>query len=323
MRLERAHLQVLHFENSGFGIDYLTDTNKLGEENRGWTSDPHSETPDKTERVQIDLGEIQKIGRVDLTPCTSAGWGFPEDFKIEVSEDGETYEEVFSMTGYKSDGTVFQAHFAALNARYVKITGTRLTPDQEGGKSYRMQFSEVEVYPMSVEEAAYMIDSMQSPEKGAEKLVLPEAPEGFTVSGIAYTSDANIIAEDGTIHTPDKDISVELRFTVVRDSDQASAVTKTLSVTVKGSDDEDDGSDNPEEKPGTKPGDDGNKPGTSDDNGKDDTTQNKGENGTVSADEGSVPHTGDNTGWIVLFALITMAIVSGNVIVYKCRKNNI
>lgn len=305
-------------EESNFSINYLTDGNKLGEENRGWTSHPHSTTPYDTQYVEIDLESVQKIGRVDLTPCTDAGWGFPEDFKIEVSEDGKTYEEVFSMTGYKSDGSVFQAHFAALNARYVKITGTKQRPDQENGQSYRMQFSEVEVYPMSVEEAAYRIESVQTPEKGAEKLALPEAPEGFTVSGITYSSDAAVISEDGTIHTPDKDTIVDLQFNVVRNSDRASALTRILSVTVKGSDDEDDGS--TEDKPDPNPGEDEDKPGTSDDNGKDDAGRNpevEQDNSLSSGADSSIPQTGDSTGWIILFIFIVMMAASGGIVIRK------
>lgn len=227
-------------EESGFSSAYLTDSDKYGNKNRGWTSNPHSTVPDRIEWVQVDLGESERVGRVDLSPGNTNGYGFPENFYVEISEDGQNYKKVYEQYEYRSDGSVLQVHFAAEKAQYVRITGTKLTPDQPNGQSYRMQLSEVEVYPMSVEEAAYRVSMSDTVKKGkdtrnsSEKFVMPTAPEGFTVTKISFSSNEDIISLDGIVSTPKKNKNVDLRFEVQRDSDGATASTRTMKFLVQG-----------------------------------------------------------------------------------------
>ncbi len=215
-----------------FKLEFLTDGKKFDETAVGWTSDPHTTTPNNTEWVQLDLGETKRIGRVDLTPSRSAGYAFPIDFYIEVSLDGINYEKVYTQTGYVSDGTAYQVHFAACDGRYVRVTGTKQSPDQANGQSYRMQFGEIEIFGMSVEEAAYRVDAVQAPALSDTAITMPIAPEGFTVKYIISSSNTNVVALDGTITHGNVDTVVELVFEVVRDNDNATAYTHKIEVTI-------------------------------------------------------------------------------------------
>lgn len=221
-------------ENGEFSAKYLTDGNKLGNVNRGWTSNPESSTPNKEEYIVVDLGEIKRSGRIDLTPSCKEGYGFPKDFYIEISEDGENYTKIYERENYISNGETFSVFFNSKSMRYVKVTGTELTVDGPNYNNYRMQFSEIEVFPMSVEEAAYNVASVPEPENGITQLGMPEVAEGFTITGITDSSDPAIVALDGSISYPEKDTIVKLCFGVKRNSDGATAETRTLSVKISG-----------------------------------------------------------------------------------------
>ena len=215
-----------------YRLENLTDGLKWDPTAIGWSSDPHSEVPDKTEWVEIDLGGVMRVGRVDLTPAKAGGYAFPEDFYIEVSTDGINYTKVYECAGQPLDEGVREIHFAARDARYIRMTGTKLTPDQPPkgeGASYRMQLGEIEVYGMSAEEAAYRLGELTQPDKNAAQLALPEAPEGFTVA-IASSSDESKVGLDGKLTLGEDSASVNVTFTVTRDADGASATSRTMTV---------------------------------------------------------------------------------------------
>jgi alpha-L-fucosidase len=220
-------------EGSGWAKTNLTDGNvKNG---IGWTSNPHStsSTPNNgTEWAQVDLGSVQRVGRIDLQPRDSSdGYGFPKDFKVEISEDGQTYKTVYQAADYNCDGSTLTIHFAAQNARYVRVTATKLNTDQAGA-SYRMQLSEIQVYDMSTEEAAYRATQPVNPARGAAKITYPTVPDGFTVSAVASASPAGVIAADGTITVPAASTDVSTRFAVKRTSDGTTVNTRKMTLTV-------------------------------------------------------------------------------------------
>ncbi|MGZ0149131.1 discoidin domain-containing protein [Kribbella sp. WER1] len=107
----------------------------------GWTSDVGPSAVFK-----LDLGAVRSIGRVDLYPRTDGGnlgAGFPVDYTVEVSADGATWTTVADRKDQARPSGVQTVPFAARDVRYVRVTGSRLSPDPLGAT--RMQFAEVEV----------------------------------------------------------------------------------------------------------------------------------------------------------------------------------
>ncbi|MEV6013252.1 discoidin domain-containing protein [Streptomyces sp. NPDC051976] len=100
-----------------------------------------------TEWAQVDLGGPSRVSQVALWPRTdgtNTGRGFPVDFAVQTSPDGVTWTTVASRTGYAPpDATAQTFGFAATTARYVRITGTKLSTDQTG--TYYLQLGELEV----------------------------------------------------------------------------------------------------------------------------------------------------------------------------------
>lgn len=124
---------------------------------RGYTSDPPRDTPDAVEWVQVDLGSTQDIGQLWLWPRTATsgepegngGAGFPEDFRIEVSDDGASWTTAARYTGQSSDGSTGQGYDVAASGRYVRVVVERLgrpAPDEAGRGFHRLQLAELEVY---------------------------------------------------------------------------------------------------------------------------------------------------------------------------------
>ena len=114
----------------------------------GWSSDSELEV-DHTEWVTVDLGEATQVARVDLLPRNydgrDIGRGFPIDFTIETSVDGQTWEPAAAESGF-AQPTGFDVptwSFEPRDARYVRVTGTSLRQTDDG---YRMQLAEIEVF---------------------------------------------------------------------------------------------------------------------------------------------------------------------------------
>jgi hypothetical protein len=136
-------------ERGSWGARFLVDGQRdeiAG--SRGWesSSDPKR---NHTEWVQIDLGASATIASVDIYPRNDParlGEGFPVDFTIETSADGQTWTVVVRKTNYGKPGNVVQ-HFAfnAVAARYVRVVGTNLRY-LGAENAYYMQFAEIEVY---------------------------------------------------------------------------------------------------------------------------------------------------------------------------------
>ncbi len=103
----------------------------------------HSEIaldPTEPKWVQVDLGASRAFGSVALLPCSDDfngigdGFGFPEEFRIEASDDPEFARDVVelargaaAMLGTPRTQPVVVETPAAM-ARFVRVTATRLTP---------------------------------------------------------------------------------------------------------------------------------------------------------------------------------------------------
>lgn len=152
----------------------LTDGNRrfqsLLNENMGWSSVP-TENPNHHEAVTVDLGKVISIRQADLWPMTRGDMryarydkenvamdhsynGFPLDFTIQVSSDGQTWKTVAAKKDYLVMGKPDQKPkdalgpesfaFAPTLARYLKVDMTKLRKSRYFEK-FTAGFAEIEV----------------------------------------------------------------------------------------------------------------------------------------------------------------------------------
>lgn len=136
-------------ENWGWYAHCVTD----GEQStvdacRGWTSWDLT-LFNHTEWVQVDLESVHQVRRVVLYPRDdgqNSGYGFPVNFRIELSQDGSRWTRVVDRTNEPLPSGPQAYAFDAVEARYVKVTGTNLRSNPHDRDNFTMQFSEIEVY---------------------------------------------------------------------------------------------------------------------------------------------------------------------------------
>ncbi len=104
------------------------------------------------EWVEVDLSTARSINRVVLTPVYQAsngniGYGFPEDYTLEVSTDGKNWKMMKAVTGAQrpTEGSI-TLDFPATDARYVRLTATKLRQIPGDANQRRLQLAEFEVY---------------------------------------------------------------------------------------------------------------------------------------------------------------------------------
>ena len=112
----------------------------------GWSST--GAATQHTESAQVDLGGPTLFDTVDLyarDDGANTGAGFPVDFTIDVSTDGSAWQTVIAQKGYPKPGAAAQVFtFAPTTARYVRVSGTRLSTEPTGAL-FMMQLAELEV----------------------------------------------------------------------------------------------------------------------------------------------------------------------------------
>jgi hypothetical protein len=115
------------------GLSTATAVN--GEFNYMWSSsDPGS--PSDSETYEVNLGSVQPVGEVDLTP-RQEGLCFPSAFTIATSTNGSTWTTQVSKSGYNTTGAgtgnaTQRFGFNPVAAQYILVTATTLTDDNNG-----------------------------------------------------------------------------------------------------------------------------------------------------------------------------------------------
>ncbi len=135
---------------SQFSADKLTDGIVSGAPSTSncWSSNV---SKDHKEWAQIDLGSALTFDQFVIYPRIDergTGWGFPKDFTIKVSKDGETWTTVVDETDYPFVGDTPQTfNFDSVDARYIRLDTTKLNAIVgEAADTYRVQLAEFEVY---------------------------------------------------------------------------------------------------------------------------------------------------------------------------------
>lgn len=134
------------YGGSGWGTAKATDGRRTSTAaSYGWSSD-NTINADHAEWITVDLGAPTPVNTLDLAPVTvNGGYGFPPDFKVEVSTDGAAWGPVLTRSGYPVPAGVQHFSFPTTTARYLRVTGTHLRPNPQDLNLYRMQFAEIEV----------------------------------------------------------------------------------------------------------------------------------------------------------------------------------
>ncbi len=171
----------------------------------GWNSDPHDEE-NHTEWVRVELAGVFWVNRVDLYPRTDDGFsgaGFPVDFEIRVSLDKVNWTPVAVFTDYVAPGLETQTFaFAAIEARYVEVVGTKLR-FVDGSGVFRMTFAELDVCSGPVVPAFHLVGPtyIQAGESGVFRLVRLNN-SGPVLRDRAYTGDISFASTDPEADLP-------------------------------------------------------------------------------------------------------------------------
>ena len=140
-----------------WGIKYVTDGNPKNEglqagEYVGYSSALSPEI-DHSEWIYVDLGEAMPVNCAVIYPACSLvdgewlGYGFPDDFTVDVSVDGQSWTTVAEETDYplpKYGPIIFS--FDTQTARYVRLNAQSLRAKATDNNSYRLQLCEIEAY---------------------------------------------------------------------------------------------------------------------------------------------------------------------------------
>lgn len=142
-----------------------------------------SDTPDRTEWVQVDLGDSTPIDRIVLIPARptdykdTPGFGFPIRWQLSVSDDAAFDQATVLVNAgdadYANPGDVpVVIEQDGLSARYIRVTADTLW---ERNKDYAFALAEVEVYSgesqIAYQKTVSASSSIEYGRWGAAKLV--------------------------------------------------------------------------------------------------------------------------------------------------------
>ncbi len=166
----------------GWSQSYINDG--IAGSGNGYTSNVGlNPSPDATEYVIVDFGDLFALEQIKITPLGA----FPEDYTLAVSTDGKTWTDIFKATGAPSpsEAVVVTPEGGSSNARFLRFMGTKLRGG--GNDGYLLQFSEIEAYgkPICDKSVIENVISLYMEKVGDE-------------SAAAYT-DAKAALEDTTL----------------------------------------------------------------------------------------------------------------------------
>ena len=150
-----------HYQVWGWDISFIND----GKSGNGWTSNVGlNRSPNATEYVGVSFGDLFAVEKIILED----NGVFPEDFNVALSEDGLNWTVIKDVKGEpdKNSGEKYEILLdAPVNARFVRVTGTKLRGG--GNDGYLLQLGEIEAYGKPV----------------CDKTVLQEAIATFKAEG--------------------------------------------------------------------------------------------------------------------------------------------
>ncbi len=114
----------------------------------GWTSGLNRHATENGEEwLLVDLMTSYEIDRIVLTPRSGEGY-FPKQYRIEVSEDGKTFTEVYdgAHPELRPGQNPIEIQLDSAQGRYVRITGYVLRDVAGFGDGFLFSLMEMEIY---------------------------------------------------------------------------------------------------------------------------------------------------------------------------------
>lgn len=121
---------------------------------------------------------------------TDNGYGIPATLTVKVSSDNKTWTTVYQVTNPErpTEGPVI-LDFDAIEARYVKVEGSKLRKNPDDGNRCRMQIAELEVYNVYRESQPPVEEESPAPSPSLPSADSPQQPPDTPVqkgSGIGW-----------------------------------------------------------------------------------------------------------------------------------------
>ncbi|WP_157813905.1 discoidin domain-containing protein [Microbacterium sp. BR1] len=195
------------FEANGWSAQYLTQGNTQSEVGHyGFTTDPASPTQDAEAWVSVDLGAEQSVGGVILVPRSTTatdpanvdGAGYPQSFRVDVSDDGATWTTVETYTNQTGDrGARTYVFDEPATGRYLRVFVTELGPEAAGDDGYRFQLVGLQVYTDVPAAAPASLDVTIDPADPSAPVVDVEALDVYGVpTGQSFGCDVALTSSD-------------------------------------------------------------------------------------------------------------------------------
>ncbi len=126
-------------EQIDWSLNFINDGNRA----TGFASAVFRNTvPDVTEFAGVSFGDLFAVEEVTVTLMHHT----PEDFRIELSEDLKNWTAIYDVTGAAMNTQPITVTLdTPVNARYVRVIGTRMRDDINGG-GYLIKIGEIEAY---------------------------------------------------------------------------------------------------------------------------------------------------------------------------------
>ncbi|MCR8636500.1 S-layer homology domain-containing protein [Paenibacillus sp. N5-1-1-5] len=185
-------------------------------------------------KATIDLSG-GTVGNVDIQKSAegtsvqmasdSAVTNFKIDAPIEVKGTGKIETATINV-----DGVKIETNPAKVAVADGVKSSVAAAPTPTGGSSRRSSSNPTAI-SKTAEEVAGTITAIAAPAKDVIALTLPTVPGGFAVA-IKTSSDASVIALDGTVAPQAADTTVNLVLEVTRVSDSTKASTASIAVVV-------------------------------------------------------------------------------------------
>ncbi len=137
------------WEPDKIGLKYLTDEKKLVVESGhlvyAWQSS-YLPSRDVNVTIDFDLGDTYVLSSAALYPRGQDGRFFPEDYQVQVSEDGTVWKDVVTVTGDTGTAIEGRLHeFEEVKASHVRLLVTKAFATK-ASKGYVISLSELEVF---------------------------------------------------------------------------------------------------------------------------------------------------------------------------------
>ncbi len=202
----------------GWSLDYINDGHV--DENgtvRAWTSNiGRNYDPNSTEYVGVDFGDLFAVDKVVIRPFGA----FPENYHVELSEDGRNWTVISKVEGANPTGDIEITLDTPVNARFVRMVGTRLRMGGAASDGYLFQLGDIEAYGKPVCDKAVLETAMEI-----------YRTEGGDTSAADYTASSEALANALLTQSKAKDLAKKLYLAVGYLADGTKPAPETEPVT--------------------------------------------------------------------------------------------